>query len=172
MGAVFTIDLRRLEAGPLEVRGEIAADDAVWKGSGLELLGSVTLAGTAEGSSTRGVRVHGTMFGSVARVCRRCLTSVDLAVSEEFDILFDPKTPRIEEDVGVYSLDSRADELDLKPPLRERFILSVPPYSVCRPDCRGLCAQCGTDLNQASCDCAPAGTDPRWGPLEALRKAT
>jgi len=172
MGAVFTIDLRHLKDGPVDVGGEIAADDPVWKGSGLELAGPVTFKATADGSRTRGVRVRGRVSGSVVRACRRCLKSAQVALADDFDLLFDPKTSRVEEDLQVYALDAAADELDLKPVLRERFLLAVPVYTVCRPDCRGLCAQCGTDLNEATCDCGPAGTDPRWGPLAALRKGT
>ena len=172
MGAVYTIDLRRLEDGPVEVRGEIAADDPVWRGSGLKLTGPVTCAATAEGARTRGVRVRGRLSGRVDRACRRCLKPVELTIAEEFDLLFDPKTSRIEEDLKVYALDASAEELDLKPALRERFMLAAPAYAVCRQDCRGLCARCGTDLNEGACDCGSIDTDPRWGPLAALLKET
>ena len=45
-------------------------------------------------------------------------------------------------------------------------------YSVvmglCRPDCRGLCAQCGADLNEGSCGCEAEATDPRLSALRAF----
>ena len=46
-------------------------------------------------------------------------------------------------------------------------LLALPSKNLCRPDCRGLCSRCGQNLNEGSCDCAKAVTDPR---LEALRQ--
>jgi uncharacterized protein len=39
---------------------------------------------------------------------------------------------------------------------------------LCREDCRGLCSECGTNLNSGACACAPAWEDPRLAPLKAL----
>ncbi len=60
-------------------------------------------------------------------------------------------------------------ELELGGPLREALILEIPVAQVCRPDCRGLCPQCGQDLNEGPCSCRPAGGDPRWESLKSLK---
>jgi len=39
---------------------------------------------------------------------------------------------------------------------------------VCRPDCRGLCARCGGDLNLGECTCEEPRIDPRWEGLDVL----
>jgi uncharacterized protein len=39
--------------------------------------------------------------------------------------------------------------------VREQLLLSIPMRVLCRPDCRGLCATCGKNLNEGSCDCPP-----------------
>ena len=57
--------------------------------------------------------------------------------------------------------------LDLAPLLREEAILAIPMDALCRPDCAGLCPECGKNLNEGPCDCQPEEIDPR---LEALRK--
>ena len=57
---------------------------------------------------------------------------------------------------------SRATELDLRPALREQWLLHVPGYALCRDDCKGLCPTCGAELNAGPCDCASAAADPRW----------
>jgi uncharacterized protein len=41
---------------------------------------------------------------------------------------------------------------------------------LCSEACKGLCAQCGTNLNTGACACAPAWEDPRLAPLKALAK--
>ena len=51
--------------------------------------------------------------------------------------------------------------LDLLPMVRDAIHLAVPIAPRCRPDCRGLCAECGADLNKGPCECVPARTRPR-----------
>ncbi len=169
MGAVLTVDLRRLEKGPLKVSGEIAADDPIWQGTGLELALPLGVELRAEGSATRGVWVHGSCSGRARGSCRRCLESLELAIAEDIGILFDPKTAEGEGDLTVYALDPDADELDLRGPLRELLQLAVPAYPLCREDCAGICPECGANLNEVSCGCEVHETDPRWGPLNKLR---
>jgi uncharacterized protein len=70
------------------------------------------------------------------------------------------------DDPDVYALDPDAHELDLRQAVREQWLLDAPAYGLCRPDCKGLCPTCGTDLNAGDCDCA-AVTQSRWA---ALRK--
>ena len=54
--------------------------------------------------------------------------------------------------------------------IRQEVILAVPFSPQCKADCRGLCPQCGTDLNLGACGCAPP-PDPRWKALrEHLKK--
>jgi len=56
--------------------------------------------------------------------------------------------------------------LDLLPMVRDAIHLAVPIAPRCRPDCRGLCPECGADLNQGQCRCVLAaapksGSGPR-----------
>jgi uncharacterized protein len=53
--------------------------------------------------------------------------------------------------------------------LREQVLLAVPLKAICREDCKGLCPQCGKNLNLETCSCDNAITDPRWGALKDLR---
>jgi len=58
------------------------------------------------------------------------------------------------------------EEVDLGPLIREQVLLALPTRPLCRDDCRGLCPQCGINLNHAECGCRVETFDPR---LEALR---
>jgi uncharacterized protein len=60
----------------------------------------------------------------------------------------------------------RDDQIDLDELLREQFYLALPMKPLCLEECRGLCPQCGTNLNAGACACDTAWRDPR---LEALR---
>ena len=58
-------------------------------------------------------------------------------------------------------------ELDISQEIRDLVLLSLPSPSLCREDCRGICSQCGKNLNTHKCQCQPDSFDPRW---EALKK--
>ena len=59
-------------------------------------------------------------------------------------------------------------ELDLGELMREQFVLALPMKPLCREACKGLCPQCGTNLNKATCDCAPAWKIRGWRRSRAL----
>lgn len=60
-------------------------------------------------------------------------------------------------------------ELDLRAWARDALLLSMPGQVVCSADCRGLCAACGTDLNEAGPDHAhESAPDLRWAKLAEL----
>lgn len=171
-GAMLVIDLRRLTEAPLEVAGSVDRDDPLWEGSGVELARPLTVVGRAEAIGGGAVRVHGSVDARLLASCRRCLKSIELDVAEALDLVFDPKATLADEDLTLYRLDAAADELDLRPALKERLILASSRYPVCREDCRGLCPRCGTDLNADECDCVTAEPDPRWGPLLATQQGS
>jgi uncharacterized protein len=54
--------------------------------------------------------------------------------------------------------------------MQEQCYLAVPMKPLCREDCRGLCSECGTNLNSASCACQQTWVDPRLAVLDQLRK--
>jgi uncharacterized protein len=54
--------------------------------------------------------------------------------------------------------------------VREAVLLDLPLAPLCRPDCAGLCPECGADLNAGDCGHRPNATDPRWTALDDLRE--
>ena len=60
--------------------------------------------------------------------------------------------------------------LDLTPLVREEIIVSTPIAPLCKPDCAGLCPQCGQNLNLGTCNCELDDIDPRFAALLQLRK--
>jgi len=74
------------------------------------------------------------------------------------------------DDDTVRPLPEGAGDLDLGGAIREEVLLSQSLLAVCRPDCRGLCPQCGINLNEDRCDCVREELDPRWDALRALNE--
>jgi uncharacterized protein len=61
------------------------------------------------------------------------------------------------------------DVLDVSGWARDAVALALPDKILCRPDCAGLCPECGKNLNDEPHGHEQAGGDPRWQALEALR---
>ena len=70
------------------------------------------------------------------------------------------------EDNGDYIVVENS-ELDLSELICEDIIFSLPTKLLCREDCKGLCPQCGKNLNEGACDCKKQ-IDPRWAALSEL----
>lgn len=60
-------------------------------------------------------------------------------------------------------------EVDLLDVLRESVWLSWNQVAVCSESCKGLCHQCGADLNRGSCDCSKTDDDHPFAALKQLK---
>jgi uncharacterized protein len=148
-----------------------AVDAPVPAGTGVEWSGPVR--GVLELEKNGEVyTAHGWLEATVVVPCSRCLALhhvplhedvVETVVLEQIDEPASFQEGEAEEPIPILS----GDALDLSELTRQRLILAVPPHSLCRPDCRGLCPCCGLDLNRQQCACREQQVDPR---LEALRK--
>ena len=64
-------------------------------------------------------------------------------------------------------VDSAMTHVDLTGEIREAMLLNFPSFPLCRKNCRGLCTQCGKNLNEGACDCSPPN-EQRWEALDGL----
>ncbi|MBU0679579.1 MAG: DUF177 domain-containing protein [Verrucomicrobia bacterium] len=58
--------------------------------------------------------------------------------------------------------------MDLTEDIREAVLLKVPNFPLCSSQCKGVCLQCGQDLNAGTCACEPPHWENRWGALDQL----
>jgi uncharacterized protein len=120
-------------------------------------------------------RLAGAIRTELELPCSRCLEPFRFPVDLAFDQRYLPQTAAAAEqetEVGEDDLETsfyRDDQIDLNDLLREQFYLALPMKPLCRDECRGLCPQCGTNLNTGSCDCGPAWEDPRLAALKQLK---
>lgn len=120
----------------------------------------------------KGILVTGELETVQSLTCSRCLGKFDhpltLIISEEYvpthDINSDTALPVPE---GVFTIDAN-HEICLDDAQNQYTLMSKPMKPLCRADCRGLCDQCGVNLNNGDCGCSKAG-DPRWAALAGLR---
>ena len=122
---------------------------------------AVVLDGVLE-SVPNGVMAYGTVTAPWTGACRRCLQETGGEVEASFRELFERRPTEGE----TYRL--AGEEIDLEPLVREAVLLELPLSPLCADDCKGLCPECGADLNAEGCDCEVDERDPRWAALDQL----
>ena len=102
--------------------------------------------------------------------CDRCSNDFDTKLDGNFKIVYflGNKPDGDEKDNLVY-LPITADRIEIGKDLRDFAILSIPMKKICREDCKGLCFNCGKDLNEGECNCDKTKADIRWLPLMELK---
>lgn len=116
----------------------------------------------------QGIVVQGVLTAQRSVECVRCLTTVEVPIDFPFEELFAlPNSPQAENpDYKDYVIDEGGD-IDLTPIIREEGIVAVPMQVLCQQACKGLCPNCGQNLNEEMCTCVQENIDPR---LASLRK--
>ncbi len=97
--------------------------------------------------------------------CMRCLGPA--APSTDVDVR-EVNSPGGGEELDSPYLDDQ-DVLDLPAWARDAYLLALPPQVLCRPDCAGLCPECGVDLNLEPDHAHERPPDPRWAALRELK---
>jgi uncharacterized protein len=122
------------------------------------------------------VLVTGQLQTTLQKICGRCLTDFTIPASieleEEFYPVVDivtgiplPKSLQIDS----ANLIDEQNILDLTEVVRQELVVVSDAILYCRPDCQGLCPQCGQDRNVSLCNCQEEQIDPRWAGLQALQ---
>ena len=152
------IGSRRREqlAGPVEATEASSARVA----DGAEVEGDLAF----EALNPHTVIVTGTVTAPWQGMCRRCLGEARGAVTAEVRELFEEGSD------GEETYPLKGDQVDVAQMVRDAVLLDLPAAPLCREDCRGLCATCGANLNEAGDDHDhPEDRDPRWAALDQLK---
>lgn len=115
--------------------------------------------------TAQGLYGQGRIRATTPQECVRCLAPFDQELSARVDDLF--VSPASATTEGLLAIPETAI-LDLSPLLREYFLLDVPLQPVCRADCKGLCPECGNNLNETTCSHPAFDVDPRLAGLQSL----
>lgn len=122
-----------------------------WNGDAIAYVRPVSFSGTYM-LADETVIVRGTARAEIESPCARCLKPAVTAVSAEVEEAFVRDTGeerKAEDDQYMYS----GHVLELDEAVRTALLLELPSRILCKEDCRGLCPQCGQDLNINECSC-------------------
>jgi uncharacterized protein len=164
---MLSFDIRSLREHAATIDADVSPDDPIWREEDVRPSEGVHVKGRLSSAGSGRFYFHGKIDGRVAGECRRCLTRAEGEVTDEVHLIFAEGGATDVDDPDVFQIDGSARELDLRPAIREQWLLAAPKFLLCRPECRGLCPTCGADLNAGDCVCPPKA-DSRW---EALRKS-
>lgn len=158
------------QAADFPVMAELAQD-------GIELVAPVAFHLRLQQSGQM-VEVDGRLETTIALSCGRCLQPYEKVLCSRFALTFTPyvadeqqdEEAEIELDTDELGLVYYRDEcLDLLPPLQDQLVMALPIAPLCSEECRGLCPECGCDLNKETCHCEKKIFNNKFSALAGLK---
>jgi len=125
------------------------------------------------------IDVKGKVSTLVRLPCGRCLKEYETPLESRFDLTYVRRLPGFEEDAQPDEVEVSAAEMgliyfegeviNLQDGIQEQVILALPVRALCSENCKGLCADCGSDLNAGDCGCSRQPLDDRFAVLKNLK---
>ena len=169
------LDVKDLAVRKLRIRRSYAPGNIDFHSAEIKQIDPLEVTATAELLEGQ-IRVEGQLDTKIELVCARCLEPVVEDVNRSFDLFYAPlpkdmKTgeDRLKDDdtdIGFFE----GDGLFLADVVKEQVLLALPLKVICQSDCRGLCPNCGANLNHEEFRCETHATDPRLAPLARLKQ--
>ena len=147
---------RTLEAGPVhefKVEGPVAVALSYYR-AGTELF------------------IEGELTAMTAASCARCAEPFVTPSTRSFRYVLIPRALVSKDDDREDDLEFAVydgDEVDVTPLVQEQVLLALPTRPLCKEECRGLCSQCGVNLNEHQCGCQTGQAEPRMAFLRTLK---
>ena len=166
------LDLREFETFPAEAEIEVEADNFDYESDNFALKDLVKVRLSIQQIGEE-FYCQGQMTVPVEEECSRCLTLFDAELTNDVSLIIKLDESRSNltadnDDNNVIYLKPGEHAVDLRETVREAIILAIPIKPLCDPDCRGLCTQCGANLNEEICGCKTDEHDDRWEGLKGL----
>jgi uncharacterized protein len=124
------------------------------------------------------VEVEGQAETRLSFTCGGCLKEFEAPLSSSFAVTFVRELPQVSdeadeevqlsaEEMGMIPF--QGEEIDLHPVVGEQIVMALPIRPLCREVCKGLCPQCGGDLNEADCGCVRPAMNNKFAALKGFR---
>lgn len=115
------------------------------------------------------VLVQGEVKMTLSIPCDRCLKTVEVPLHIDFaEEVFSPEIQAEDQDEQEFML---GYELDVEALMNSEILVNMPVKVLCKSDCKGICKQCGHDLNEGDCGCDTFVPDPRMAAIKDIFNA-
>ena len=118
-------------------------------------------------SVSNGYRIYGDIRCKKLETCDRCLNTYEDKKNIHLDVFLSNNNELINNSEIILFKDSE-DFIDLGPVIHDLILLDNPLKELCKNNCKGLCSNCGTDLNKSLCKCVKSNNDHRWDKLKKI----
>ena len=132
------IKVRDIPSGGLMLRETVNASAIGLRPEDVKCLTPLAIEAQVE-KAENAVIVHAAVQGSYELVCGRCLDPVVNEGTKDFDLYFET--------------DKSTEFVDIGEELRQEIIVAFWANELCQEDCKGLCPNCGANLNREKCKC-------------------
>jgi DUF177 domain-containing protein len=171
----YIVDTADLGSDRIELRG-VFPPGVIDLGEDVHQSGDVRWSGSVAREDGR-IRFGGTINGVLEVACDRCLEPARVEVSGEFDLFFEQRDSLEYEENAEIELDEpdmrtafmTGTQLNVAEVIGEQLQLAIPMKPLCRDECRGLCPECGQNLNNVTCDCTVPAVHLPFGVLRTLK---
>ena len=111
--------------------------------------------------------------------CSRCLVpfaypahiQFEEIFAQRYDVMTGARLPSSDgAEPGAFTIDA-SHTIDISEAVRQYSETAAAMQPLCRPDCPGICPECGQDLGIAACACDRTPIDSRWAALAALKRS-
>ena len=105
-------------------------------------------------------------------VCDRCAIEFDREIVSSYRMVYLYEKESVDsskEKVEVSYIHPDTEKIDIGEDVKDYAMLAIPMKKLCKEDCRGLCPNCGKNLNEGECNCSIEKIDPRWEPLLKIK---
>ena len=116
-----------------------------------------------------GFQISGEIKATPEYECVRCLCTSPINLTLSFKLWLTHREKNTDKEQDLVHFPDTQDHIELNDPIADLISLAKPMNPVCNENCKGLCPQCGINLNQTSCDCMTNEKDSQWDALKKLK---
>ena len=173
----YVIDLKDLGVDRVTFSGSFQPGEVDWNSDDIRQVDRLGWSGFAERAGME-IRFVGQLQTQLGLTCSRCLEPVSFSLARDFDLFFRQRDTFLYDEDEEIELDEKetntafftGTELSIPDILREQILLALPMKALCRPECKGLCPTCGTNLNLQTCTCPREEFHPAFEALSELKR--
>jgi uncharacterized protein len=171
------VDLKDLAQDKISIQGSFEPGVVDFSADNIKQVKPLEWNATAERAGDE-VRISGSLRTTMEVACSRCLEPATLEIAKPFDLYFRQRDELMfdeDDEIELTEKDTRTafftgTQLAIGDILREQVLLALPMKALCRLDCKGLCPECGTNLNIRNCNCPKEQFNPNLDTLLELKR--